>query len=84
MNQQIKEKIDNEIPTMINTAFENKIIYIKKRNKKEFYKINKDMNNVNITLEKKIMDLNSNILKDLHPKKKPIRKNLRKKIIIYH
>jgi hypothetical protein len=63
--EQIKDKLGTEIPTMINTAFENKIISIQKNNKNEFDKINEDIININNTFEQKLTDLNNNILKDL-------------------
>ena len=65
ITEQIKDKLGTEIPTMINTAFENKIISIQKNNKNEFDKINEDIININNNFEQKLTDLNNNILKDL-------------------
>ena len=63
--EKIKDKLGTEIPSMINTAFENKILSIQKNNKNEFEKINEDIININNTFEQKLTELNNNILKDL-------------------
>ena len=65
ITEQIKEKLGNEIPSMINSTFDTKIISIQKNNKKEFGKINEDITNLNNVYEQKLSDLNNNILKEI-------------------
>ena len=65
ITEQIKEKMGNEIPSMINNTFENKIILIQKNNKKDIDKINEDINNMNNTFDQKIADLKANLSKEI-------------------
>ena len=62
---QLKEKLGNEIPSMIESAIENKINSIQKIIKRENNKINEDLNNLNNDLNQKISDLNNNITKQI-------------------
>ena len=62
---QLKEKLGNEIPSMIENAIENKIDSIQKNLKRENDKINEDLNNLNNDLNQKISDLNNNISKQI-------------------
>ena len=62
---QLKEKLGNEIPSMIESAIENKINSIQKIIKRENNKTNEDINNLNNDLNQKISDLNDNITKQI-------------------
>jgi len=62
---QLKEKLGNEIPSMIESAIENKINSIQKIIKRENNKTNEDINNLNNDLNQKISDLNNNITKQI-------------------
>ena len=63
--EKIKEKLGTEIPSMINNTFDSKILLIQKNTKKEFDKINEDINDINNNFEQKLSDLKNNISKEI-------------------
>ena len=65
ITEQINHKFRNEIPTLIENTFENKIVLIQKNTKRDLDKINEDINNINNDFEQKFSDLNNNILKEI-------------------
>ena len=66
--EQIKEKLENNIPSMIDTAFETKITSMQKSIKKDIDKINEDINTINTTYDQKLNDFKNNILKEISSK----------------
>ena len=63
--EQIKEKLENNIPSMIDTAFENKISSMQKNIKKDIDKINEDINTINTTYDQKLNDFKNSNLKEI-------------------
>ena len=65
VTEKIKSKLENEIPSMLDNAFEKKMALIKKNFNKNIDKINEDMNSLNENYDQRLTDLNNNILKEL-------------------
>ena len=63
--EKIKEKLENNIPSMIDTAFENKISSMQKNIKKDIDKINEDINTINTTYDQKLNDFKNSNLKEI-------------------
>ena len=65
VTEKIKSKLENEIPSMLDNAFEKKMALIQKNFNKNIDKINEDMNSLNENYDQRLTDLNNNILKEL-------------------
>ena len=65
ITEQIKEKLVNDIPSMIDSTFENRISSLQKNIKKDFDKINEELNNKNNTHDQKLSDLKDIISKEI-------------------
>lgn len=65
INEKIKSKLENDIPSMLDNAFEKKMALIQKNFNKNIDKLNEDMNNLNESCDQRMTDLNNNILKEL-------------------
>ena len=65
VTEKIKSKLENDIPSMLDNAFEKKMALIQKNFNKNIDKINEDMNSLNENYDQRLTDLNNNILKEL-------------------
>ena len=65
VSEKIKSKLENDIPSMLDNAFEKKMALIQKNFNKNVDKINEDINSLNENYEQRLTDLNNNILKEL-------------------
>ena len=65
VTEKIKSKLENDIPSMLDNAFEKKMSLIQKNFNKNVDKINEDINNLNENYDQRITDLNNNILKEI-------------------
>ena len=65
VSEKIKSKLENDIPSMLDNAFEKKMALIQKNFNKNIDKINEDMNSLNENYDQRLTDLNNNILKEL-------------------
>ena len=65
VTEKIKSKLENDIPSLLDNAFEKKMALIQKNFNKNIDKINEDMNSLNENYDQRLTDLNNNILKEL-------------------
>ena len=65
VTEKIKSKLENEIPSMLDNAFEKKMALIQKNFNKNIDKINEELNSLNENYDQRLTDLNNNILKEL-------------------
>ena len=65
INEQIKEKLINDIPSIIDSTFENRISSLQKNIKKDIEKINEELNNKNNSHTQKLSDLKEIISKEI-------------------
>lgn len=65
VSEKIKSKLENDIPSMLDDAFEKKMALIQKNFNKNVDKINQDINTLNENYDQRLADLNNNILKEL-------------------